>query len=156
MYLDIDEAVSQGFITPVSQLRVTRDIEDEFNGGIVFGDKDDLGTLDLLQCNFSSETRKKKIQERAQFSKYLLLPTKHSFPTTVRIYGYVLKFICNARKNRKFVGDLLRSTRVWFSAFPVDLNEVQFQTFGVVSSDQPLPDTVKLKSIAQKRHSNRI
>ena len=98
---------------------------------------------------FSSETRKKKIQERAQFSKYLLLPTKHSFPTTVRIYGYVLKFICNARKNRKFVGDLLRSTRVWFSAFPVDLNEVQFQTFGVVSSDRPLPDTVKLNSIAQ-------
>ena len=130
MQLDLADAVSQGFITPVSELRITKEIEEDYNGGIVFGESDAL--LDSFQCiNTSSETRKNKIQQRAEFSNYLLLPTKYSFPKTVRIYGYVLRFIRQTRKNKKFVGEFLRSSKLWFSAFTVDLNGYQVNSFKI-------------------------
>ena len=122
MRLDLGDAVSQGFIKPVSDIRVTKDIEEEFNEGLVFGDREELLTRNnpAQIVNVVSENRVKKIQDRAEFSNYLLLPTKHSFPATVRIYGYVLCFVQKARKGRKLLGELLRSAKLWFSAFPSD------------------------------------
>ena len=123
MRLDLADAVKQGVLKPVSEIRVTKDIEKEFYEGIVFGDKEELLTMGnpAQLVNIVSETRVRKIQDRAEFSDYLLLPTKHSFPATVRIYGYVMCFIQNARRGRRFLGELLRSARLWFSAFSCDI-----------------------------------
>ena len=149
MQLDLADAVSQGFITPVSELRITKEIEEDYNGGIVFGESDAL--LDSFQCiNTSSETRKNKIQQRAEFSNYLLLPTKYSFPKTVRIYGYVLRFIRQTRKNKKFVGEFLRSSKLWFSAFTVDLNGYQ------VNSASCSSDLFNLLNLAEEKNPMRI
>ena len=116
MGLDIQEAVSQGFIKPVSELRVSQEIENEFNEGLIYGDREELLTRGhpAHQVNIVSETRVKKIQERAEFSNYILLPTKYSFPATVRIYGYVLCFVKNARKGKKLLGDLLKQPSFGF------------------------------------------
>lgn len=54
-----------------------------------------------------SETRWRKLKERADYSDYLVLPTKHSFPRTVRIYGYIISFVRKTRKGRKMLGELL-------------------------------------------------
>ena len=57
------------------------------------------------------------MEERANFSRYLVLPTKYSFPKVVRILGYVMAFVSKARKNKPMNGDLLRDGRCRFSAF---------------------------------------
>ena len=99
MRLDIDEAVETGILKPATSLRVTKDIEDEFNQGLMFGDRDDViaGGFNANVASTVSEMRVKKLEERANYSEYIILPTKFSFPTTVRIYGYVLCFVKNAR-----------------------------------------------------------
>ena len=58
-----------------------------------------------------------KIRARAEFSDYLILPTKYKFLKTVRLYGYVIKFVTKARKGRKFLGMLLGEAKLWFSIF---------------------------------------
>ena len=58
--------------------------------------------------------------ERIDHSNYILLPTKFSFPSTVRIYGYILSFIYNAWKGKKMTGELLREAKLWFSVFAAD------------------------------------
>jgi hypothetical protein len=89
MNLDIEEVVNSGILKPATSLRVTKDIEDEFKEGLMFGDKDDVlaGGFNVNVVNTTSEVRVKKLAERANHSDYIILPTKFSFPTTVRIYG---------------------------------------------------------------------
>ena len=108
---------------------MTRDIDeeniDDFKKGLMFGDKEDVTGEFLANVgNKVSETRLKKLQERAEYSEYLVLPTKHSFPRTVRIYGYVINFVRKARRGRKMLGELLKEAGVWFSVF----NSDQFST----------------------------
>ena len=60
------------------------------------------------------------IQERSQFSDYLIIPTKFSFQSIVRIYGYVMTFItnCKARcRQKKLLGPLLCTGDLKFTAF---------------------------------------
>ena len=86
---DISDAVESGILKPATSLRVSKDIENEFKEGLMFGDRDEV----LAGCCNSnipgkvSELRKSKLEERASFSQYIILPTKYSFPKTVRIYG---------------------------------------------------------------------
>ena len=136
MLLDITEAVSKGFIKPASELRVSKEMENEFNEGLVFGDRDELLTRGhtVQTVNIVSEIRVRKIQERAEFSNYLLLPTKYRFPATVRIYGYVLSFVKNARKGRKLLGELLREAKVWFSVFSTDLSSAKCNSVKILSN----------------------
>ena len=100
MKMDIEDAVSKGFIKPASELRVSKEMEDDFNKGLIFRDHDEILTRGrpTITTNIVIETRVKKLQERAEYSNYLLVPTKYNFPATVRIYGYVMRFIQNASR----------------------------------------------------------
>ena len=137
MNLDIENAVSQGFIKPVSELRLSKEFEDEYKEGLVFGDRDEvfLHAQQNLSVHLVSEVRVKKILQRTEFSDYLIIPTKFSFPVVVRIYGYVLKFITNARKGKPMQGPLLRESNLWFSVFPCKVGSVSMH-FPHLTADQ--------------------
>ena len=119
MNLDIAEAVSSGILKPALELRVSEEIEKDFNEGLIFGDKEDIITRGhpIQTACTVTEARVEKIRARAEFSDYLILPTKHKFLKTVRLYGYVIKFVTKARQGRKFLGMLLGEARLWFSVF---------------------------------------
>ena len=123
MRLEIEEAVRNGVLKLATSLRVSKEIEDDFKQGLMFGDRDEVvtGGFTVNVGNKVSETRMKKLQERVDHSDYLILPTKFSFPTSVRIYGYVMSFVRNARKGKKMVGELLKEAELWFSVFNSDM-----------------------------------
>ena len=133
MNLDITDAVNQGFIKPASDIRMSKELEDDYKDGLVFGDRDDevLKQQQGLSAFAVNEVRVRKIFQRTEFSQYLLLPTKYSFPKVVRIYGYILKFITNARKNKSMRGNLLKQSTLWFSAFPCVVGSVDMSIFKV-------------------------
>ena len=66
MKLDIADAVDTGVLKPASELRVSKDIEKEFNDGLRFGDKDDLVTSGhpAQTVNVVKEARVTKIKEK--------------------------------------------------------------------------------------------
>ena len=116
---EISDAVESGVLKPATSLRVSKDMENEFKEGLMFGDRDEV-LAGCCNSNISgkvSELRKSKLEERAGFSQYIILPTKYSFPKTVRIYGYVLCFIKKARKGRRLMGRLLTESELWFTMF---------------------------------------
>ena len=119
MKLSIKDAVSCGVLTPALDLRVSKDIETDFNEGLIFGDRDDPFTRGHTgqSVHIVTESRVKKIQERVNYSNYMLVPTKFSFPKVVRVYGYVCKLIFNARKSKSITGHLLAETSRYFQAF---------------------------------------
>ena len=91
---DVDSAVSSGILKPVSQLRLkTKEEQDDFQDGCVF----DIIPEVLTRGHTLNQRRISNIQERASFSKYLLLPTKFSFRKIVRVYSYVFSFISKVR-----------------------------------------------------------
>lgn len=141
MKMDIPEAVKQGYIKPVSEIRITKDIEDEVKEGLMFSDKDDAVLRGQVSHTVHSvtESRVQKIQDRATFSDYLILPTKFSFPSLVRIYGYVLTFAGKARKGRKMLGHLLRESRMWFSVFPSNMTSPESNLVKVVEGSTSMP-----------------
>ena len=71
----------------------------------------------LTRGHVVNERRLGLMEERANYSRYLILPTKFPFPRLVRILSYVMSFICKARKNKKFSGDLLQEGQQRFSVF---------------------------------------
>ena len=119
MKLDIDQAVSEGYIRPAAELRLSDEMEDKFKEGLVFGDQDEVLTRGHTAA--TDTDRIGKIEKRAKMADYLVLPTKYKFPMTVRIYGYVLCFVTKARKGRKMLGELLKEAKLWFSVFTSDM-----------------------------------
>ena len=117
MTLEIKEAVNMGILKPATALRVSKDIDgddiDDYKRGLMFGGRDDVTAGFPAQVEVGvSATRLKKLEERAKFSNYPVLPTKHSFQRTVRIYGYIVSFVRNARKGRKMLGEMLKEANV--------------------------------------------
>ena len=66
-----------------------------------------------------NERRVTLIEERAQFSQYLVLPTKFRFPKLVRILSHVMAFIfkCRNKVGKKFTGNFLLEGKISFSSF---------------------------------------
>ena len=152
MKLDIDMAVSEGYIKPATELRVSDEMEDTFKDGLMFGDQDEILTRGHTAATVN---RIEKIEERAKLSDYLLLPTKYKFGTTVRIYGYVMCFVTKARKGRKMLGQLLREAKLWFSTFASDMvtTEVMFtvKVFTTLDPDTMPRDTKVLRKFTIKK-----
>ena len=113
MKLPLEDAISQGIIKPAANLRIKDDQETEYRKGIVFEKVPEI----LTKGHIVNERRVGLIEERAQLSKYLILPTKFSFPTVVRIMSYAMAFISKTRKNRKLLSRLLFEGKLWFSVF---------------------------------------
>lgn len=94
--------------------------------------------------NKVSSTRIQKLQERAEHSNYLVLPTKHSFPRTVRIHGYVMNFVVKARKGRKMLGELLREAKIWFSVFQSSMFSSNPQLLEINLNDKKKPSQTRV------------
>ena len=94
MKLDLDDLVSDGLLTPATNI-VLKDTEKrEFEEGFVIDKTPDIltqGHVVNSDLTFTAN-RVDLVTSRAQFSNYLLLPTKYSFSKTVRILALVAKF----------------------------------------------------------------
>jgi hypothetical protein len=72
MRMDMDEAVENGFINPAYHLRMNPEEEDDHDRGSV-NDK----IPEVLTCRHQvSQNRVARLEERAAYAKYLILPTE--------------------------------------------------------------------------------
>ena len=83
---DITTAVDNGTLKPASQLRLGKESQEEYSKGLLF---DSQIPEIITKGHVVNASRLSLIQERAEFSQYLVLPTKFSFQGTVRIYSDV-------------------------------------------------------------------
>ena len=95
-WISVDEVVKSGILKPVSKLRLqTKEEQDDYQDGCVF----DIVPEVLTRGHVLNQRRISQIQERASYSQYLLLPTKFTFRKVVRIYSYVLAFVCKIKQS---------------------------------------------------------
>ena len=113
MRMDISEAEEDGYITHVSKLKLKPEEEDDFKQGLLFDKVPDI----LTHGHQVSAVRVDKMTERATVADYLIQPTKHSFPTMVRIYSMVFSFVTKCRKNAKILSVLLMEGKLSFQLF---------------------------------------
>ena len=99
MTKDISFAVQSGILTSVTDIRIADNDEEDFNKGLVFGDREEILTRGHVIHKTSN--RIDQMEKVAQFSNYLILPTKFKFPQLIRIYGYVFLFISKIKKGKK-------------------------------------------------------
>ena len=112
MARDIDDAIAADIITPALQLRIKPEEENEFNDGCVF-EKPEI----LTRGHVTTQARIEKIEQRALFSDYPLLPTKFKFVTVVRIYSNMIRFAKNCLKSRRILKHLLAEAGFQLSFF---------------------------------------
>ena len=76
MRMNIEDAVNSGVLKPATSLRVSKELEDEFKKGLVFGDRDEVlsGGFNANIATNVSEVRKQKLVERIDHSNYILFP----------------------------------------------------------------------------------
>ena len=133
----LEEAVSGEIIKPAMSLRLKPEEEKEFNDGCIF-EKPEI----LTRGHVTMPARVSKLEARATFSNYPLLPTKFAFPVVVRIYATIIKFVTNCSKNRKILRHLLSEANFQFSVFNSyttdDLQVGDVPQPGVVLGDQQL------------------
>ena len=118
MTWDLEKAIAAEVIKPASELRVTKEQEEDYTDGFLIEKQPGV----LTRGHVVSETRITKIEQRATFSEYILNPTKFNFASTVRILGYVMAFVTKCGKNRRTVGRLLNEGSLLFSVFSSMLN----------------------------------
>ena len=75
--------VGKDVLTPVLELRLSKDEEEDFDKGFVHELSPEILTRGHTVP--AAAERKDKIAERMEFSDYLLNPTKHKFGKTVHI-----------------------------------------------------------------------
>ena len=76
----------------------------------------------LTRGHHVNEKRLGLLEERSEYSQYLILPTKYSFPKVVRIMSIVVGFISKVSKGRKMKGHLLAEGKLRFTVFQADVN----------------------------------
>ena len=113
MTLDLVDALKQGYIKSAKSLRLSIDQEDDFKRGLTFEKVPEL----LTRGHPVNVKRLELLEERASFSKYIILPNKYSFPKVVRIISIVCAFVSKARKGQKMTGPFLTDVSVRFSVF---------------------------------------
>ena len=120
---DINSVISQGVLRPISDLRMNPEAETDFKDGFILG-----GDSHDFLCNVVNESRVEKLKTRSEFSNYLLLPTRYSFPKLVRILGIVISFVTKCRKRPIESLKLSDNQSYKFSAFSVSqVNDLETQ-----------------------------
>ena len=146
----VQHAVDEGILMPSSQVRLEKDLEEEYSKGLVF---DNQVPEILTRGHVVNPSRVNLLDERAQFSNYLVLPTKFSFQSVVRIHGYVMAFITKCRK-KKFVGPWLCSGETKFSMFTCEEIGLKntWTSVGIVSpgKESPVGDLVSAFAVSLK------
>ena len=105
MRLTVGKAIANGRIMPALDLRMNDDEKDEFKDGIIFEKVPEV----LTRGHVLNQDRISKIEQRAIFSQYVVVPTKYSFKHSFRLTMLVIKFIVKISKNRPFRGFKLSS-----------------------------------------------
>ena len=123
MHQDVSQAVAEGVLKPVCELRINEEKDgDEYKLGLLL----DTEVPDIF-CNAARPTRVDKIQQRVEFSNYLVLPTKFGFRKLVRILSLVLKFVGKCRKKVPALVDIDETAetegRFRFSTFHAGFSE---------------------------------
>ena len=118
MTMDMATALKLGSIKPAASLRLKEEQENEYKKGLTFEKVPEL----LTRGHQVSERRLNLMEERAEYSKYLILPTKFSFPRVVRLMSIVIGFVSRTRKARRLCGKLLAEGRLTFSVFQACIN----------------------------------
>ena len=94
MHWEVSKAVEKGILKPISEVRSLEEKEsDDYKEGLIFGND-----IPDVMCNTVKSSRVDFIHQRAEFSKYLVLPTKFGFKKVVRIMALVLTFISKCRR----------------------------------------------------------
>ena len=96
---EVDEAVANGILTPVANLRVNEEQEEDYNDGLVFEKSQEILTRGHQTSALISRTD--RVKSRAEVAGYLLLPTKFKFVKVVRIYAIVFRFLKSFKCLRK-------------------------------------------------------
>ena len=88
---EVDDAVSQGILTPAANLRIKDEEEEDFNKGFVFEKTPEILTPGHITVLLNS--RVENVKARAEYSQYLLSPTKFKFEKVIRCYAMVWRFL---------------------------------------------------------------
>ena len=138
MSMDLDKIIEQKILTPIQELMMNDEDKEEFEEGFVIERTPDVLTRGhfgngnfSLQCN--SSKRVDLVASRANYSKYIILPTKYSFSKVVRILSLVAKFVraFKCKWSKKFASQL--PTR----------KVTRFQVFSICPTGQSYLDTTK-------------
>ena len=105
MTCPLTEAVQDGSIVPVSDLKISDSEQEEYKEGIIFNKIPEL----LTRGHVLNKERIDRIEERARFSNYVILPTKFNFKRSFHITMLVIKFVMKCRKGKLFCGPKLSS-----------------------------------------------
>ena len=97
MTWSVEKAVAEEILKPVSELRMKKEEEEVFNEGCVFDKEPEV----LTRGHLVNEKRVAKLEQRAAFSEYLILPTKFGFRKLVRVYSYILSFYNKLKQGAK-------------------------------------------------------
>ena len=99
---EVSDLIKDGTLTPISNMVLQQDDQEEFNEGFVYerGTPECLtrGHLAMVSHETTDPETCPRVLERASVGKYILFPTKYAFPKVVRILSICLKFIRALRK----------------------------------------------------------
>ena len=124
MQQDVSQAVADGVLKPVSELRINEEKDcDEYKLGLLLDTE-----VPQIFCNAARPTRVDKIKQRAEFSNYLVVPTKFGFRKLVRVLSLVLKFVGKCRRKVPALVDMAETAetegKFRFSTFHVSPDNV--------------------------------
>ena len=115
----LETAIEQASITPANNLSISDSEREEYKEGIIFEKIPEL----LTRGHTLNRERISKLEERARFSNYIVLPTKFGFKKSFNITLLVLKFIMKCRKGKQFSSPKLSSPlKNASSIFSVSMN----------------------------------
>jgi len=89
----VAQAIADGQIKPALELRINDEEKEEFRDGVVFDKIPEV----LTRGHALQQERISKLEERAQYSKYVIIPTKFNFKHSFRVTMLVIKFISLCR-----------------------------------------------------------
>ena len=114
----LDDALKADIIKPAADLRMADNDEAEFDKGVI------LERTPEILIRGHEVDRQSKILERAEFSKYILMPTKYNFRKVVIITSLVFKFITKVCKYNKF-----KPTENSYKMFPASFIQPGLKVF---------------------------
>ena len=129
MKQDMDWAIEQQIIKPAADMKVSKDSENDYMKGLMFESR---VPEELTGGHIVNPSRVNLLETRANFSNYLILPTRYAFPKVVRILGLVMRFLTKFCK-WSFKCNLMKQG-VKFSAFNC-VPSREFLTLNMPDSD---------------------
>ena len=139
----LESAVQAGILTPALDLRMVDTEENEYDKGLVLERTPEI----LVRGHAVTEERVDKMRQRAEFSNYLLMPTKYNMRKVVRITALVFKFIRKLKFKRLERVEkhfrMFSSTLATPGPFPIDSTE----KVSAETTDKPSPENNEVPDV---------